>query len=91
MMAFFERVLNLLLDVLLDTLTQIVSKRGKPQVVDSRGYKYSKQRDNWPKTFWICIRTNTLVKCKARLTTGIDGKIINYSGQHNHIPTEIVL
>ena len=90
-MVLFQRVLNLFLDVLLDTLTQIISKRGKPQVVDNRGYKYSKERSNLAqKTFWTCVRTHTPLKCKARITTGIDGKIVNCSGEHNHIPTEFI-
>ena len=86
----FLKILTLLPDVLLDTLAHIISKRGKPQVVDSRGYKYSKERDKGLKTFWACVRTHTPVKCRARLTTGIDGKIMNCTGEHNHVPTEYI-
>ena len=64
-----------------------MSKRGKPQIVDSRGYIYCKERTHpTGKTYWICIKRHS-TKCNARPTT-FDGKIVNYNGQHNHLPPE---
>lgn len=74
--------------MLLDTLAHVVSARGKPQVVDSRGFKYCKERDHKQKTRWICVHRH-ISKCNARLVTGIDGKIVRFSGQHNHECPEI--
>ena len=64
----------------------IVSQRGKPQIVDNRGNIYSKERTHVTKTHWVCVhkhRTN----CNARAHTD-SGKIVNFAGQHNHLPPE---
>ena len=54
--------------------------------MDNRGFKYSKEREKGPKTFWACV--HKMPGCNARLTTGSDGTIVNCSGEHNHLPTE---
>jgi len=73
-----------------DTLQFFVNKRGKPQVMDNRGYKYGKEKDYSSKTYWICVHRH-ISKCSARLITGNDsssfhGEILNYKGEHNHLP-----
>ena len=93
--SMFLKFFHLFPDVLLDTLTHIMSKRGKPQVVDSRGFRYSKKQETrmGSTAYWTCVLSNTRntpVNCKAKLTTGFDGKILHFSGCHNHKPTEYV-
>ena len=76
-----------------DTLQYFVNKRGKPYVMDNRGYKYGKEKDYSSKTYWICNHRH-ISKCYARLNTGNDnfsfhGEILKYKGQHNHSPTNL--
>ena len=75
-------------DVLLDTVAHVVSRRGKTQVLDSRGLRYSKERSNGQNTHWVCVNKH-ISKCNARLSTGEDGKIVKFSGQHSHERPEI--
>ena len=63
------------------------NRKGNPQLVDTAGYEYSKNRINasGDKIYWICSRHKTL-KCPARATT--EGnyviKSIGQQCQHNH-------
>ena len=82
------KIFHLFPDVLLDTLAYIVSRRGKPQVMDSRGFKYSKERDKKSKTHWVCTSKGAS-GCKGRFVTG-NGRILRFTGEHNHVSTKIL-
>ena len=79
--------MNLFLDCSdLDVPQFIVSPRGHYQLVDSRGFIYSKERTIKSKTHWECTyRSTQRTKYSARLST-IDLKIVKYSREHNHLP-----
>ena len=79
--------MNLFLDCsFLDVPQFIVSSRGHYQLVDSRGYIYSKERTINSKTHWECTyRSAQRTKCSARVST-IDLKIVKYKSEHNHLP-----
>ena len=70
----------------------ILSQRGKPQLVDKKGYIYNKERlfmakTGVPRSYWDCGSRRKL-ECKARRT--MEGVyIVKYIGVHNHPPPEM--
>jgi len=74
----------------LETVTFIESQRGRPQVVDSTGNTYCKERTRDGNDFWICASKHRTY-CKARIITAFGGKIIKTKGLHNHAPGPLPL
>ena len=56
-------------------------------MLDSKGYIYNKERTRGTKTHWDCTGRRKF-GCKSRLVT-LEGKIVNQTKVHNHLPTEI--
>ena len=77
------------LDSILDVADFIVSPRGSTQLLDTRGYIYSKERTSKFKTNWVCTAyspySEKRTKCPVRVGT-IDSKIVKFKHEHNHSP-----
>ena len=67
------------------------SSRGKPALVDERGFIYHKHKNSKihsSKIYWSCEKSRRQ-KCPARATT--DGfYIIRYLNDHNHASTKYI-
>ena len=84
----FEILLNFVfLDSISDVPQFISTKHGNLQLLDSKGYIYNKERTRGTKTHWDCTGRRKF-GCKSRLVT-LEGKIVNQTKVHNHLPTEI--
>ena len=88
----FSKVFSslLILDFLLDKPQFVLSKKGNPQLLDSRGYRYIKNGKgtyNDEKIAWYCSSYRKL-KCYARVITDITSqKIVKYNNEHIHPPS----
>ena len=84
----FEILLNFVfLDSISDVPQFISTKHGNLQLLDSKGYIYNKERTRGTKTHWDCTGRRKF-GCKSRLVT-LEGKIVNQTKVHNHLPAEI--
>ena len=75
------------LDSISDVPQFISTKHGNLQLLDSKGYIYNKERTRGTKTHWDCTGRRKF-GCKSRLVT-LEGKIVNQTKVHNHLPAEI--
>lgn len=65
--------------------------KGKPLLVDNKDHKYRKQRLSADKKSitWICLIDGLQnIKCRAKIFTDLDFKILSKTGQHTHPPRE---
>lgn len=60
------------------------SKRGRPKLVDNRGYSYNIQRRRGENTDWQCTVRPKVNPCKATVIQRADGTLTLGRNEHNH-------
>ena len=71
----------------------IENKNGGRCLVDSKGYRYLKNDSHKTKTYWRCS-VHKSAKCNARAIesrTNEGLQIVNFKGEHTHLPQEEML
>lgn len=59
------------------------------KLYDGRGFAYHRDHTRQDKSYWRCelnLRSNKLLKCRARVMTGQDGSVVYNGTPHNHTP-----